>query len=172
MKFFANPYDTSAQGFYFESYEEYEDKRDALTNSMGMKVEEFEIDVIDGTQEEVQLATAMGINQGNLEACLDVLNGYGVNERDWPALFYLLDNGVVNNLAEALDKISAVCLSPCSLLDAATELFDECYAHEIPDSVRNYIDYESFARDCRMGGDMCEFEFAGTTYTCTNANGI
>lgn len=30
-------------------------------------------------------------------------------------------------------------------------------------------DYDRFARDCDLGGDMSEFEFNGTTYTCTNA---
>lgn len=170
MQFFANPYDLSAQGFYFESFAEYEEKRDALRNSLGFPVEEFMIDVIDGTQAEFQLATAMKIHQGNLEQCLEVLDSS--DDDSWPALFYLLDNGVVDNLDDALSKINDVCLYSGPLLDAATELFDECYAHEIPESVRRYINYKSFAQDCEIGGDMCEFEFAGTTYTCTNASGI
>ena len=29
----------------------------------------------------------------------------------------------------------------------AEELFDECYLHEVPESVKPYIDYEKFARD-------------------------
>lgn len=29
----------------------------------------------------------------------------------------------------------------------AEELFDECYAHSIPENLRCYIDYEAFARD-------------------------
>jgi len=33
----------------------------------------------------------------------------------------------------------------------AEELFDECYLHEVPESVRYYIDYEKFARDLFMG---------------------
>jgi len=33
----------------------------------------------------------------------------------------------------------------------AEELFDECYAHEIPETLRCYIDYEAFARDLFMG---------------------
>ena len=173
MKFFANPYNTSVSGFYFETFADYEEKAADLTDSFGFPVEEFEIEVIDGTQAEVQLATAMEVNQGNLEACLEVLDG---DESDWPALFYLLDNGVINDLAEALDKIDEVCLYDGPLLDAATELFDECYLCEIPKEPRNsigrYIDYKAFARDCQIGGDMSEFEFAGKTYTCTNANDI
>jgi hypothetical protein len=58
------------------------------------------------------------------------------------------------------------------LIDAASELFDECYLPEVPEAVRPYIDYDAFANDCRLGGDMCEFRFGGTTYTCTNASGV
>ena len=31
--------------------------------------------------------------------------------------------------------------------DFAESLFDDCYIHEIPEHLRFYIDYESFARD-------------------------
>lgn len=170
MKFFANPYNTSVFGFYFETLDEYKERFSALRDSFGCPVEELEIDVIDGTPAEVALAGAMRIDQGNLEKCLDVLNS--ADESNWPALFYLLDNGVVSDLDDALEKVDDVCLYQGTLLDAASELFDDCYAHEIPESIRCYIDYEAFARDCRIGGDMREFDFAGVTYTCTNANCI
>ena len=58
------------------------------------------------------------------------------------------------------------------LLDAASELFDECYLHDIPEQLRYYVDYAKFARDCEISRDMIEFEYEGTTYTCTNAAGI
>ena len=49
-----------------------------------------------------------------------------------------------------------------SELDFATELFNECYAHEIPEHLRHYIDYEAFCRDLfindyysiRINGDV------------------
>lgn len=34
----------------------------------------------------------------------------------------------------------------------AEQLFDECYASEIPDNLKGYIDYEKFARDLFMDG--------------------
>ena len=76
----------------------------------------------------------------------------------------------VSSLDEAIRLASDYTIVESDLLDAATELFDECYGESIPDSAKMYIDYESFARDCRLGGDMVEFEFGGNTYTCTNAN--
>jgi len=38
-----------------------------------------------------------------------------------------------------------------SELAYAEELFDECYAHDIPENLRCYIDYEAFSRDVFMG---------------------
>ena len=37
-----------------------------------------------------------------------------------------------------------------SFLEYATNLFDECYLHDIPENLRFYIDYERFARDLEM----------------------
>jgi antirestriction protein len=34
-----------------------------------------------------------------------------------------------------------------SFLDYATNIFDECYLHNVPENVASYIDYEKFARD-------------------------
>ena len=45
---FAQPYDISANGFYFDTVERYDDKAKSLRNSYGEPVEEFEIQFIDG----------------------------------------------------------------------------------------------------------------------------
>ena len=37
-----------------------------------------------------------------------------------------------------------------SELEYAEQLFDECYAHDVPKNIRFYIDYEKFARDLFM----------------------
>jgi antirestriction protein len=37
-----------------------------------------------------------------------------------------------------------------SFLEFATDLFDECYLHDIPENIRFYVDYEQFARDLEM----------------------
>ena len=58
------------------------------------------------------------------------------------------------------------------LIDAATELFDAIYLSEIPQAVQNYIDYERFANDCQLSGDMYEMRFDGSTWTITNASEV
>jgi hypothetical protein len=75
-------------------------------------------------------------------------------------------------LEQAMDKLDEPSIYGGNLLDTVSELFDECYLPTVPDNIKYYIDYEKFARDCSLGGDMCEFEYAGKTYTCTNANGL
>ena len=48
--------------------------------------------------------------------------------------------------------------------DFAEQLFDECYAHDIPEYLRYYIDYEKFARDLFMGDYYYENGFVFSNY--------
>jgi len=167
--YYAQPYNLDAAGFYFSTLEEYENKVSQCCDRFGLAVEEFELMFIDGSDEEAQLFKACSVNQANLGEFLAIIED--VPAYQLPALFYLCDvHGY--NMEEAMNKIDDVTIYTGELKDAAEELFDECYAHEIPDHLKNYIDYDAFARDCEMGGDMSEFEFAGTTYTVTNAASI
>ena len=167
MRLYAQPYNLDAKGFYFESMEEYAEKAKNCVDSFGGKVEEFEIQFIDGTDEEADLAKAIKLDQANLE---DFFNLEDLDEYDAAKLFYLVDNRRYT-LAEALPLVDDVILFEGTLEQAAEDLFDECYLSQVPESIRPYIDYKKFARDCEMGSDMDEFEFAGVTYTCTNVNG-
>ncbi|MEP1933635.1 MAG: antirestriction protein ArdA, partial [Roseibium sp.] len=65
---FAQPYDISAQGFYFSNFEDYQTKAASAVNSYGQRVEEFEIQFIDGEDIDCELAKAYGINQANLKS--------------------------------------------------------------------------------------------------------
>lgn len=172
MKFYANPYNTDATGFYFETYEEFTEKMEEAKDSFGNPVEEFMIDVIDGAREELQLVEAIGVSQGNIEEVIEFIDTSDDNE--WPTVFFLLDNNICYDLDDAKRKSRDYSVSKWSLLDAATELFNGCYLCLIPKDSRRfieqYINYDSFANDCEVDGDMVEFEFGGKTYTCTNVN--
>lgn len=160
---YAQPYNIEATGFYFTSAEEFEQKAEGLIDRYGSPVEEFEIQYIDG--DDAALFEAVGVDQSNLDTWFELLD---LEDHEKAALYFLC--GVHGRgLSEALGIVQDVSLYEGRLIDAATELFDECYAHEIPERLRYYIDYDRFARDCDIGGDMSEFEFNGTTYTCTNA---
>ena len=164
---YAQPYSPDAQGFYFSSLEEYETLSAQCRDRFGHPVEQFEIQYIDGDDSE--LFAAAGINQCNLETWFSEVEV--LDDHAKAALFYLCSD-LGYTLDSALPKLDEVCLFEGPLIEAATELFDECYAHEIPENLRNYIDYEAFARDCRLGGDMTEYEYQGHLWTCSNANGL
>lgn len=70
-KLYANPYDISAMGFYFETQEEYAEKADQLRNAHGDPVEEFEIEFIDGELIDCELAKAWGLYQSNFSDYLE-----------------------------------------------------------------------------------------------------
>ena len=158
---YAQPYDPAAAGFRFSGYEDF------LAKAEQSHAEEFEIIVIDGPDGD--LHKAAGLDQSTLH-WLDDLEL--VPEDEKPAVFFLLDNGMVADIGEAIAKSDEVCLYSGSLQDAAQDLWDECYAHEIPDALQMYFDLEAFARDLRLGGEFVEFDYEGETFTCTNANGL
>ena len=165
--FHATTYNLEATGFYFESLDQYQAKSECHLDRYGNLVEEFEIQFIDG--DDAELFEACGINQANLNQWFDEI-GFLLDDEK-VRLYYLV--GIAGySLDQALLKIDEPSLYQGNLLDAATELFDECWLPSIPESIRFYIDYDKFARDCQYGGDLTEFAYASSTYTCTNANGL
>jgi len=165
--FHATPYNLDAEGFYFETMAEYKEKSERHLDRCGNAVEEFEIQYIDGN--DAALFAACGINQANLNTWFDDVDT--LSDSDKINLYYLVGCAGYA-LSQGLDKLDEPCIAEGYLKDAATELFDECWLHSIPENIRYYVDYDSFARDCEMGGDLSEFEYAGNTYTCTNASGV
>ena len=51
-----------------------------------------------------------------------------------------------------------------SFREYSDQLFDELYAHDIPDSIRFYIDYEAFARDLEIGDYYHDTDDTGKTH--------
>lgn len=72
----AQPYDTSATGFYFKSLEEYQKTAPTIKNDFGGTVEEFEIQLIDADGIDCELAKAIGINQANIERFFECVEGW------------------------------------------------------------------------------------------------
>lgn len=88
----------------------------------------------------------------------------GLDSVDKAKLYFLIcDSGLA--FENALQEMEQVSVYEGPLLNVATELFDSCYGHEASEFVLRYIDYESFARDCRMAGELYEFTYRNKTYT-------
>ncbi|MQY43163.1 antirestriction protein ArdA [Epibacterium sp. SM1969] len=62
----AQPYDLDANGFYFESTEDYANKAKMNRKAFGEVVEEYEIQFIDGEDIDLALAKAWGVNQASI----------------------------------------------------------------------------------------------------------
>lgn len=164
---YAQPYNMDAEGFYFHSFEEYETKSENLRDRFGNVVEEFEIQFIDG--DDAELFEACGINQSNLSTWFDDIEDKDDNEK---IALYFLTGTLGYDLDQAMDKVEDVIIFEGDAKEAAEELFDECYAHTIPENLRFYFDMDKFAHDLEISGDFNEFSFGGKTFTCTNASGI
>lgn len=65
----ATPYDLSATGFYFKTYEDYTSQATTHRNEYGDEVEEYEIQFIDGGN--CELFSVLSVNQANLKQWFD-----------------------------------------------------------------------------------------------------
>ena len=160
-EFHAQPYDMDKIGFYFSDLDSY----NAGVEASG--AEEFEIQFIDGG--DCEIFKACGIDQSNLEQWFDDIEPLDHDEKT--ALFFVL-SCLGYKLDDALNIYGDASIQQDNLKDCASQFFDECYSQDIPENIRFYIDYDAFARDCEIGGDMTEFDYQGFTYTCTNSNGL
>jgi len=156
----ATPYDISATGFYFSTYDEYAEKAASHRNEYGDPVEEYEIQFIDG--DNSRLFAAAGVNQANLETWFDSLEDLD-GEDAIKAIYLIEDCGY--SLEDALDRLDDVHLFEGTATEyAESYIGDTGLLDEMPENLRCYFDTESFARDLLLGGDIAELEVDRTQY--------
>lgn len=163
---YANPYDITATGFYFESLEDYQEK------AARHRCEEFEIEFIDGSDMETEIAKAFGSNigQGNVELFFDVLEEAEGDDNQAAAFVHLLDKG--NSVQEAYENMgdsdeapiwslgTAECFSEQALTKDYLQENSEAYLGELPEIAQRYFDWDSYARDCLIDSfDWIETRF-------------
>lgn len=142
----AQPYDTSATGFYFTSSGEYAAKAKALRNRYGDPVKEFEIQFIDGEDIDSELAKAIGINQANLADFLVLVEKW----EDWQKVNTIIavgDLGYSFDPQNNPDHYGIDIYWNNSLRELAEEFVAEGLYGEIPDNLQFYIDYDAIVRD-------------------------
>jgi antirestriction protein len=147
---FAQPYDISANGFYFESFEDYQAKAAKAVNRYGESVEEFEIQFIDGTKLDAELAKAFQLSQCNIEQFLDAVEEW-VEYQKFTFIIAVGECGhdfdAANNDVDILD----VDIYEVADMRALAEQFvDEGLFGDIPEPLQFYIDYDAIARDLEM----------------------
>lgn len=163
---FAQPYDISAEGFYFVSPDDYRLKAGRARNRYGEPVEEFEIQFIDGGAIDCELAKAFGLNQANLVDYFEVAENWDEQEKQ-RLIIAVGECGY--GLQTLLDDRGGVDLDiyfVSSLKELAEQFVDEGLLGTIPEPLRYYIDYEAIARD--LAADYSETVIAGEVlvYRC------
>jgi hypothetical protein len=167
MKFYANPYNPEAEGFYFETFEELADLSADWEDPLGCPVEEYTIEFIDGDSGDAELFQALKVDENNIEEFIEFIDEAHNDEK--AAMFFLADN-LGLSLKEASEMLDEVMLYPGDAKEAGEELFFETF--EVPEGLKNYIDIDAFVNDMKCGGDFVEFRFAGRDWTCTNGNDV
>lgn len=162
---FAQPYDITAAGFYFTSAQEYDQKVQALRNDYGERVEEFEIQLIDGEDLEAELAKAIGLNQVNFREFLTCCESWDEGQMV-AEIIALGELGYdFDPEADPYDRDITI-----YHLDTMRELVEQCVEEglfgDIPEHLKFYIDYDAMARD--LGMDYVETTIAGESlvYRC------
>ncbi len=162
---YAQPYDITATGFYFETAEEFAARAAKAVNDFGQPVEEFEIQFIDGEAIDAALAEAIGLSQANFSAYLDCRGRW----EDWEK------NRIIIAVEECGHDFDPDCdpdllgveIYSCeSLRDLAEQFVDDGVFGDIPEPLQHYIDFDAIARDLAM--DYAEATIAGErlVYRC------
>jgi len=156
-KYHATPYDISATGFYFSSINEYREKAASHRNAYGEPVEEYEIQFIDG--DNCALFQAIGVTQANLELWFDHFEE--MDDEEAVRAMYLAGYECLA-AEDILDRLDDVILFEGTVREYAEEYIESTgLLAEVPESLRFYIDIDSFARDLRIGGDVTDIEING-----------
>ena len=161
-KLFAQPYDISANGFYFETVEEYNEKSSKLRNSYGQPVEEFELQFIDGESIDADLFKALGVHQGNFSAYLEAAKEWSEDDKI-KVIIAIGEAGYRFDLGkDAPDQFDVDLYQMDSLKKLAEQFVEEGLYGEIPKALQYYIDYEAIARD--LGMDYQNTEVKGRNF--------
>jgi Antirestriction protein (ArdA) len=159
---YAQPYDISAHGFYFESADEYTTRASKLLNSYGDQVEEFEIQFIDGDGIDCQLFEALSVSQCNLEAYFEAAENWNEDQKI-KVIIAVGEVGYKFDLGkDSPDDFDVTLYQLDSMRELAEQFIDEGMFGEIPEAIQSYIDYDAIARDLKM--DYSEITIDGTRY--------
>ncbi len=164
---YAQPYDCSASGFYFNTIEEYRTRAASNRNSEGQIIEEYELQIIDGEIIDMELFNTLSVNQCTLSAFLEVCEDWSEEDKI-RVVICAGECGYCFDLEkDSPDQFEINLYHLDSLVELAAYFVDEGLFGEIPDHLRNYIDYKAIARD--LSCDYCETVLAGKRmiYRCS-----
>ncbi|WP_339635773.1 antirestriction protein ArdA [uncultured Sneathiella sp.] len=163
---FANPYDLSATGFYFDSTQDYHEKAGKKRNAYGDPVEEFEIEFIDGDMIDAQLGKAWGLYQNNIGAFLDACDEWDEHKKRCFIIAVGECGYSFDPEKDDSDQFDVDIYECDTMRDLAQEFVDEGHYGEIPAHLQFYIDYDAIARDLSVDFSKIEIDSCHLIYAC------
>ena len=164
---YAQPYDISAEGFYFRNGEEYDRQAAGLKNEYGQPVEEFEIQFIDGELIDCELAKAIGINQVNFRRFNELVDEW-VDHEKTRFIIAVVECGYAFDIeADDIDQLDVDIYEEDCLKDLAVRFVEDGLYGEVPKAFVFYINYDAIGRDLSV--DYSETTIAGERliYRCS-----
>jgi len=159
---YAQPYDLSAHGFYFEDYDEFRDASGKARNAHGKLVEEFEIQFIDGSDLYCDFAKAYSVNQANLKPFFEAIEDWDDGQKQAFIIAvgecgYSFDLDDVDPYDFDIDIYHVE-----NLKELAEQFVDEGMFGDIPQRLQYYLDFNAIAHD--LACDYSETTIAGETF--------
>lgn len=170
-EYYAQPYGIGASGFYFDSLEDFNKKFKAAAKR---GVEEFELEFINGSNEDAQLFNSLGVSQATIDrwfediqpldehkkAGLYVLHAMmGENDIDKMLEMVEDDNPIVfeGNIKdyayEYIEDTGSLDNAVQQIAKSREKLRDKKQYGEYEQFINQYFDYESYGRDFLINAD-------------------
>lgn len=165
-KFYAQPYDLAASGFYFEDAETYKAKIGNVRNDHGEIVEEFEIQLIDADLIDCQVCEAIGLYQSNILTVMEKLEEWDDSEKYF-IIIAVGECGYSFDIeSDSPYDFDVTIYEVDNLKELAYQFVDEGLFGDIADNITCYLDYDAIARD--LGCDYTETTIngQGVVYAC------
>jgi hypothetical protein len=149
--FYAQPDDTTTEGFPFSSVEEFEERAGKNVNASSQPVGEYDIEFIDGPELDQKLFDSLSVNQNTIGKFIEVADDWDETQKT-KAILQNEHGSKPFALDDDPDQIDIEIYFDMTLVGLAKEFVADGYFGDVPEKLTFYIDYEALARDLEMNG--------------------
>lgn len=165
-KIYAQPYDITATGFFFESKEEYSKKTAVCRNSFDDPVEEFEIQFIDGEAIDAALCDALGLYQSNIGVVFDLIDALEDHQKRILVIAVGECGYRFDPETDDPDDFEVDLFEGMTMRELAEQFVDDGLFGDIPERLAFYIDFDAIARDLAVAYTETEIAGERLIYRC------